>query len=501
MDKLAQTLIPPSRIDLAREADFTLGALKVRPSHREVEARGVRHVLQRRVMQVLVALAQSSNEVVSPRELILRCWGGLSVSDDAIGRCIAQLRRLAASWVEPPFEIETIAGVGYRLEPAALGLGLAPVAGPARHPLARPRLFGTAIVGIAIAAITWASLSWLFRPTLATPVVEVQPLNVIGDDPALRPFAARAADSIAGFLGDSDIRVFAGASSGAGAPAKTQLAFSGAVSSAAGQLRLRLFLEDTRSGTTLWSRDYAEPAARADALVDEAKGGAMETMNLLRTSYGPSGLLTDAETLQLGIRGGEDLVVPTNANSNDAVRQFEQALARHPDYGFLHAAYASALLAAGFSAPPSESADLLRRARAEAELTIRKYPDEAGGARSTLAIIRQVEAPHDLVGAEAGTEAALKQAQPQEPFLYFNMCNLLQFVGRANDSLYYCQRALSLRPHTAMFLQSYAQALDMQGGNPQLVEQILDEAARLYPDYPGDPHLPLRDGGLLRVAG
>src|SRR5579871_3232119 len=115
MDKLAQAFVPPSRIDLAREADFSLGALRIRPSRREVEGGGLRRILQRRVMQVLVALAHSSSEVVSQHELIVRCWGGLSVSDDAIGRCIAQLRRLAAAWPQPPFEIKTVAGVGYRL--------------------------------------------------------------------------------------------------------------------------------------------------------------------------------------------------------------------------------------------------------------------------------------------------------------------------------------------------------------------------------------------------
>ncbi|HLY79791.1 MAG TPA: winged helix-turn-helix domain-containing protein, partial [Caulobacteraceae bacterium] len=118
MDKFTQALAPPSRIDLAREPDVRLGALLIRPSRRVIEAGGVRHVLQRRVMQVLVALARSSHDVVSHNELILRCWDGLSVSDDAIGRCIGQLRRLAASFAEPPFEILTIAGVGYRLEPS-----------------------------------------------------------------------------------------------------------------------------------------------------------------------------------------------------------------------------------------------------------------------------------------------------------------------------------------------------------------------------------------------
>src|SRR5215471_6645339 len=98
MDRLTRDYIPPGRIDLARQADFALGPLTVRPSRRTVEAAGTSHLLQRRVMQVLVALTNSTNEVVSQRELILRCWDGLTVSDDAIARCVAQLRRLAARW-------------------------------------------------------------------------------------------------------------------------------------------------------------------------------------------------------------------------------------------------------------------------------------------------------------------------------------------------------------------------------------------------------------------
>ena len=94
------------RVDLAREEDFTLGALSVKPSRREVEAAGERRAVERRVMQVLVALAHPTWEVVSRQELIDRCWCGLAVSEDAVQRCIAALRRLAAAWPEPPFEIE-----------------------------------------------------------------------------------------------------------------------------------------------------------------------------------------------------------------------------------------------------------------------------------------------------------------------------------------------------------------------------------------------------------
>ncbi|HLK26422.1 MAG TPA: winged helix-turn-helix domain-containing protein [Caulobacteraceae bacterium] len=102
-----------SVVDLAREPDIRLGPAKIRPSRRELVVEGRRVRLEPRVMQVLVALTAAHGGVVSREELIERCWKGRIVGEDAVYRCIQQLRRLAAQ--EPAFCIETIARVGYRL--------------------------------------------------------------------------------------------------------------------------------------------------------------------------------------------------------------------------------------------------------------------------------------------------------------------------------------------------------------------------------------------------
>jgi TolB-like protein/DNA-binding winged helix-turn-helix (wHTH) protein/tetratricopeptide (TPR) repeat protein len=104
-------------IDLGREADFALGQANVRPSSGGVEVEGRTIRLQPRVMQVLVALAHANGEVVSRDQLVARCWGGLAVGDDAINRCIGQLRRLADIDAPGAFEIVTLARIGYRLVP------------------------------------------------------------------------------------------------------------------------------------------------------------------------------------------------------------------------------------------------------------------------------------------------------------------------------------------------------------------------------------------------
>ena len=75
-------------VDLSREADFALGALKVSPSTREVIRDGQRESLEPKAMQVLVALHQAEGRVVSRDELIARCWDGRIVGEDAINRVI-----------------------------------------------------------------------------------------------------------------------------------------------------------------------------------------------------------------------------------------------------------------------------------------------------------------------------------------------------------------------------------------------------------------------------
>jgi DNA-binding winged helix-turn-helix (wHTH) protein len=110
----------PAPVRLAREPDFHLGVLTVRPSLCEVLTPGGRQRLQPRVMQVLVALAWMEDRVVSRDALIETCWGGRIVGEDAINRCIGRLRCLSET-CEGGFSIETVARVGYRLNAAEVG--------------------------------------------------------------------------------------------------------------------------------------------------------------------------------------------------------------------------------------------------------------------------------------------------------------------------------------------------------------------------------------------
>jgi len=102
-------------IRLADVGPFRLGELRVQPATRQLFRGDSTEVLEPRVMQVLVALAQADGAVISRDELIERCWGGVIVGENAIQRVISRLRQVAATLGKGCFELETITKVGYRI--------------------------------------------------------------------------------------------------------------------------------------------------------------------------------------------------------------------------------------------------------------------------------------------------------------------------------------------------------------------------------------------------
>lgn len=103
----------PGEIHLADEPELAVGRMIVRPAILEILTDGKRETIEPRMMQLLVALARETGEVVSRDSLVVSCWGSRAIGDDAINRCVAKVRRLAGE--AAGFRIETIARVGYRL--------------------------------------------------------------------------------------------------------------------------------------------------------------------------------------------------------------------------------------------------------------------------------------------------------------------------------------------------------------------------------------------------
>jgi len=104
------------RVELAHEPDFVLGRLTISPSRRElVRDDGEREVIEHRMMRVLIALSKARGSILTRDELIMSCWDGVVVGEDAINRVMSRLRKVANGIGAGSIEIETITKVGYRL--------------------------------------------------------------------------------------------------------------------------------------------------------------------------------------------------------------------------------------------------------------------------------------------------------------------------------------------------------------------------------------------------
>lgn len=150
----------PDKVELAHEPDFVLGRLTISPSRRElVRDDGKREVIEHRMMRVLIALGKARGSILTRDELIMSCWDGVVVGDDAINRVMSRLRKVANGIGAGSIEIETITKVGYRLtsngdEGADYGLaapGGIRAASEPRSPARRGLLLGAIGIG-AIAA-------------------------------------------------------------------------------------------------------------------------------------------------------------------------------------------------------------------------------------------------------------------------------------------------------------------------------------------------------------
>lgn len=140
-------------IVLAHERPFRLGAVEVRPSTREVVGPRGRVVVEPKVMQVLVALAQAGGEILGRDDLIARCWDGRAVGEDAVSRVISRLRRLSEGLGRDGWRLETITKVGYRLLPAGYDPDAPAALAPPAPPPPNRRLMLAGVAGLAASVV------------------------------------------------------------------------------------------------------------------------------------------------------------------------------------------------------------------------------------------------------------------------------------------------------------------------------------------------------------
>jgi DNA-binding winged helix-turn-helix (wHTH) protein/tetratricopeptide (TPR) repeat protein len=433
-------------LQLGQGAGIQIGPLEARPSSLEVIWPDGRETLQRRVMTVLVLLADARNTIVTREELIDRCWGGRAVSDDAVNRVIGQLRKLAKR-AGGPFRIDTLYGVGFRLvvdTPAAT-----PPAEPAPPPVqrrrrwlagGRPRLVGAASIVALIAAAAVAA--WTLQAgaqATVQPEVAVEPFAVTG--PGLpRSFAADLReDMLTTFrpgVANAALR------SGAAGLDRGAYRLRGRIESIGGQVEVYARLEPPDGSRILWSSHYEVPLGQAGpaGIGHEMIAGLNCLMGAADGPHAP-------DLASPAMASWADFCVENSRNSDaDLDREIaalRSTVALEPSFFPAHVFLSQFLaVAAGRAQPPARQA-LTEEGLASAMRAQRLEPQRGEGYMAE-ALLRQ---DADPARAEALFLKALSLRRSKMLWEAQSYSHLLERTGRIDDAAEQHRRVLAAQPN------------------------------------------------------
>ena len=488
MNFIDRTFLP--RIDLAREADFAIGVLRVRPSRREVEAAGVCQVLQRRVMQVLVALAHPSAEVVSQDELISRCWGGLAVGEDAVGRCIGQLRRVAAGWPTPPFEIITIARVGYSLDPAVTAPAQVdhtpkPVG---RWPGPRLMMLAGAALGVAALATAWIALSLGGPGSRAASLVVVAPFQTLSEGPNARDLARAVGDELLGVLGSNQVEALSQSDAGLKDVSSPQeaarrgvgLIFDGSVQDDGKAVRVVIRLLDARTRVNLWSAQFDKASGSAPALADEVAARAADIAEIAQFARTASPPLKDDAALSALLAAHDEVRTDQGRSWARHIELGQEVVKAAPGFAFGHSILALGYAyAVRFDTMPEQKVQFAANVRSEAAKALALDPRDAG-AYFALSFVGSSYAEREAVVAKGLS----MNGHPAAPLGALNNSegHLLDSLGRLRDAIPYLQRSVALDPLSPAKYASEIYAYADVGRDAEALD-VLAQVLKRWPDH------------------
>jgi DNA-binding winged helix-turn-helix (wHTH) protein/TolB-like protein len=475
-------------IDLAQEPDFDLGLLRVRPALCEVEWNGASQSLQRRVMQVLVALAHARGSVVSQDDLVLRCWRGLSVSDDAIYRCISKLRKLAAAYPDPPFAIEAVPGVGYRLTAPGLNEDGSADEGAALH-VKRFRFRKTAVAAALVILTIVGVAVWNFvgREAGHGPLrVVVQPFEALTDSGEARSLARRIPNEVVNELGNSQIEtVLSGEQDDSGAPGSASstpgLIVTGLLRDDASNLIVDVRIEDGSTRAALWSMEFKRDRGEATDLPMEVAARVADVANIAIFARSADPPLTDNSALSALLQTN-DMIRESESDWAQMIERAQGVVTRHPEFAFGHDVLAVAYVTASERIHDPDRAEAMKEAaRREANLTLKLDPADAGA----YVVLSWIEPTYR--GREAWLLRGMKYARhPKAPLgaLYSYEAQLLSDVGRLREALSSLLVARATdewgAPKTAQLARAYANT-----GNLPAAQAWIQKGVQLWPNHSG----------------
>ena len=486
--------------------DFRLGPWLIRPGLNTISNNGADVQVQPKVMEVLVCLASRPGQSISKETIIKTVWTDTFVSDDALIRCISELRRVFEDDARAPAVIQTIPKRGYRLLPPVryeaapdVPHGTPPVAdtpddAPVRgsavqalekdrdqryqhaaevlHDLKQPgestenaRLKRWVVLGACLIAIGLAAVGfWYQRPARALQIdsIAVLPFNNLSGDPdsdylsdgitesliasftRVPQLKVKSRNSILRYKGkDVDVQKV-------GNDLGVTALVTGRVTVQGDSLEVSSELTDLRDNTEIWAQHYKSKSTDIISLEQQMAGDiAGRLRSQLSTSEKQRVVKTGTQNrgaYELYMKGRFSLNKRTLSDIAAAISYFNQALAEDPNFALAYSGLADAYsVLPGHGGTPNEN-----------------YPKSNAAARKALELDATLAHPHAVLGANemqydwdfAGGEAEYKKAfelDPNDATAHQWYAQAIAVIGdREQEALAEINRARQLDPLSAI---------------------------------------------------
>ncbi len=350
----------------ALERRFQLRDLTVDPTTGDVSGPGGHEQLDPKVAEVLVHLARHAGQVVLREDLLARVWPKAVVTDDALSRCVYELRRqLSRAGGDEHYKgiLETLPKRGYRLNGEVTWLTTSVHVPQASRFARRPAVLGTLV---AAAALVWfasgqrvadqppAELPPVPAPTTAHSIA-VLPFVDLSEGQDQRYLSDGLAEEILGRLAKSGgLRVIARTSSFAfrdrpvdipriAAMLDVSHVLEGSVRRAGDRVRITAQLIDTTSNAQVWSKSYERALGDLFAVQDEiatSVAGALQVAlsGTASTGHRPA----TASAYESFLQGEFFYHRRAPGDIERSVTYFREALAMEPGYARAWAALSGA---------------------------------------------------------------------------------------------------------------------------------------------------------------
>jgi TolB-like protein/Tfp pilus assembly protein PilF len=420
-------------VDLAREGVFRLGPLEIDPPHRRIaHDDGREEILEPRVMQVLVALAKTRGRIVSRDDLLMSCWRGVIVGEDALNRVIGRVRRLSVGLGAGVFDIETITKVGYRLSVATADhsrLGVITATGE-RPPLVLP-------AKPSIAVLPFKNLSGdADQEYLADAISE----DIVTALSRWRWFFVIARHSSFAYKNTDIDPVRIGHELG------VRYLLSGGVRTAGQRMRVTVQLVDALSGSNIWAdkfdRELVDVFALQDELSEQVAGAIEPAMVEGEAGRVERKSFADFSALDCVYRAMWFHNQLSMGGSAEALDLFREAARRDPGLALAHVGVARELYGRVLYGEAEDPNAVLRAGLAAARAAIRLDPREATAHFAAAALELYLG---DHAAALDCARLALT-LNPNFAYAYYRLGQVLIFSGEPDKAVAPLERSLSLSP-------------------------------------------------------